>query len=149
MDSTKSAVLAGTFFGAGLAVSQMTNPAKVIAFLDFTGEWDPTLAFVRGGALVVSATANQLASSRGQTRERTQPGQTGRIDGRLLVGSSLFGVGWGLAGFCPGPALAALVTGSGDVALFVLSMLCGMGLFRLMPASGGRQGETQVQDSLA
>jgi uncharacterized membrane protein YedE/YeeE len=130
-----AALVSGTLFGAGLAVAQMTNPAKVLAFLDVTGDWDPSLAFVMGAALAVSA----LAVRRKRTLARAagddsswEPTAT-KIDARLLAGSALFGAGWGLAGFCPGPAIAALVSGSGGVALFVLSMLAGMGLYRLLP----------------
>jgi hypothetical protein len=130
-----SALLAGTLFGVGLAVSQMTNPAKVLAFLDVAGEWDPSLAFVMGAALVVSALATQRkraisrSSGEGSGWEPTAKG----IDFRLLAGATLFGAGWGLAGFCPGPALAALVTGSEKVLLFVASMVAGIGLYRLTP----------------
>jgi hypothetical protein len=114
------ALTSGTLFGAGLATSQMTNPAKVIAFLDVAGAWDPSLGFVMGAALVVSAIAYRV---------RREPAASGAIDARLLGGAALFGLGWGLAGFCPGPAIASLVTGSGRVALFVASMLAGMALY--------------------
>jgi uncharacterized membrane protein YedE/YeeE len=129
------ALVSGTLFGSGLAISQMTNPAKVLAFLDITGDWDPSLAFVMTAALAVSAVA--VARKRAMVRAGSgdsnwEPGSK-KIDARLLAGSALFGAGWGLAGFCPGPAIAALVTGSGPVALFVLSMIAGMGLFRLIP----------------
>lgn len=128
------ALLSGTLFGAGLAVSQMTNPAKVIGFLDLTGAWDPSLAFVMGAALAVSAAGVQLAR-RANTSSVAAPGSG--VDGRLLAGASIFGLGWGLAGFCPGPAIASLVTGSGQVLLFVCAMVAGMGLYRLFgePAS--------------
>jgi hypothetical protein len=124
------ALLSGTLFGSGLAVSQMTNPAKVIGFLDVTGAFDPSLAFVMGTALLVSAVAHQIARRRLAGASPSTPASSA-IDARLLTGAALFGVGWGLAGLCPGPAVAALVTGSADVALFVGSMLAGMGLFRL------------------
>lgn len=140
------ALVSGTLFGAGLAVSQMTNPAKVLAFLDVAGDWDPSLAFVMGAALVVSA----LAVNRKRAMSRTaadgpawEPAAQ-KIDTRLLAGSALFGAGWGLAGFCPGPAIAALVTGSGQVALFVLSMLAGMGLYRLLPMTRGSAATANV-----
>jgi len=136
MNSTVTAALSGTLFGAGLGVSQMTNPAKVAGFLDITGEWDPTLAFVMGGALLVSMVANQVARRRRamQSPEATPPAESG-VDRRLVLGSALFGIGWGLAGFCPGPALAALVTGAADVVLFVVSMIAGMALFRFTAAT--------------
>ncbi len=118
------ALLSGTLFGAGLATSEMTNPAKVLAFLDVTGAWDPSLAFVMGAALVVMAVAWRF--------ERTPSSPPSGIDGRLVAGAALFGLGWGLAGFCPGPALAALITGSGEVAVFVGSMLAGMALHHVL-----------------
>jgi len=139
MDSTRTSVLSGILFGSGLAVSQMTDPAKVTGFLDITGTWDPTLAFVMGGALLVSTAAHQIARRRraGQGLD-TKPVAPGRVDARLLLGATLFGVGWGLAGFCPGPALAALVTGSMDVALFALSMIAGMGVFQVTTRAARR-----------
>ena len=138
MKSEASALLSGTLFGAGLALSQMTNPAKVIGFLDVTGAWDPSLAFVMGAALVV-ATGGQIVQRRRvrgagpslTTRPGSPSGGPGAgIDARLLGGAALFGIGWGLAGFCPGPALASLVDGAPRVLLFVASMLAGMTLFR-------------------
>jgi uncharacterized membrane protein YedE/YeeE len=129
-----TALLSGTLFGTGLAVSQMTNPAKVIGFLDVTGAWDPSLAFVMGTALLVSALATRLEPklrATAGTALAPRPPSAG-IDTKLLLGAAIFGLGWGLAGFCPGPALAALVTGSAQVGLFVLAMLAGMGLFHLL-----------------
>ena len=131
MRETIGALIAGTLFGAGLAIAQMTNPAKVIGFLDVAGDWDPSLAFVMGSALVVSAVAYRL-------RGTPIGAPTTGIDGRLLGGATLFGLGWGLAGFCPGPAIASLITGSGDVALFVASMIAGMGLFQAVGAASPR-----------
>ena len=124
MNPSISALFSGTIFGAGLAVAQMTNPAKVIGFLDLAGAWDPSLAFVMGAALLVSAIAYRLRGESMQT--------AAGIDGRLLAGAGVFGLGWGLAGFCPGPALASLVTGSVEVAVFVASMIVGMSLFHLL-----------------
>ena len=118
MNPVATALLSGTLFGAGLATAQMTNPAKVLAFLDVAGAWDPSLAFVMGSALVVSAIAYRV--------QRTPLQFSTTIDARLIAGASLFGLGWGLAGFCPGPALAALATGSAQVAVFTVSMLFGM-----------------------
>jgi uncharacterized membrane protein YedE/YeeE len=117
-------LISGTFFGVGLAVAEMTNPAKVIGFLDVAGAWDPSLAFVMAAALAVSAAAYRIR------RHQVGAIQSAPIDTRLLGGASLFGMGWGLAGLCPGPALASLVSGSSEVALFVVSMVAGMGLFR-------------------
>jgi len=122
------ALVCGTVFGAGLTVSGMTDPAKVLAFLDFTGAWDPTLAFVMGGALVVSAAGYAVA----QRRDRAWLGDAFAIptrrdlDASLLGGAALFGVGWGLVGLCPGPALASLARGSAEVALFVAAMGIGV-----------------------
>jgi uncharacterized membrane protein YedE/YeeE len=121
MSPTLVALASGTLFGAGLAVARMTDPAKILGFLDVAGAWDPSLAFVMGTALVIMAIAHRFRS------ELTRP--VSAVDARLLGGSALFGIGWGLAGFCPGPAIAALVTGSPSVALFVVSMLGGMALY--------------------
>ena len=121
MNPVASALLSGTLFGAGLATAQMTDPAKVLGFLDVAGSWDPSLAFVMGSALVVSAIAYRI-------RETPLPFST-NIDARLIGGASLFGLGWGLSGFCPGPAIASLVTGSAQVGTFVASMLGGMALY--------------------
>ena len=129
MGSIWKAMTSGTVFGAGLALAQMTNPAKVKAFLDVAGAWDPSLAFVMGAALLVSAVSLRMTGG-----SRPAPA-SGSIDARLLGGAALFGVGWGLGGFCPGPAIASLSTGSFQVALFVCAMLAGMGLFTLLPAS--------------
>ena len=110
---TLVALFAGALFGLGLSVSGMMNPAKVIGFLDFAGGWDPTLAFVMGGALLVTVPAFRLILNR--PRPILADGfalpSKSTLDGRLLGGAALFGVGWGLSGFCPGPAVAALVTG--------------------------------------
>lgn len=122
------ALLAGVLFGAGLALSQMINPAKVLAFLDVAGDWDPTLALVMGGALAVTIPAFRLTLQRSRPwfDERFSLPTRRDIDPRLLAGGALFGVGWGLAGFCPGPALAALVTGDLRVIVFVAAMLTGV-----------------------
>ena len=124
MNPSVSALASGTVFGAGLAVSQMTNPAKVLSFLDVAGGWDPSLAFVMGGAVLVYAVMVRLRKDRSVS---TRSG----IDRPLIVGAALFGLGWGLAGFCPGPALASLVSGSLEVAIFVAAMVVGMLLFGL------------------
>jgi len=125
------ALLAGTLFGLGLAISGMMNPAKVVGFLDVAGEWDPTLAFVMGGALLVTIPAFRLILNR--PRPILADGfalpTKGALDGRLLGGAALFGVGWGLSGFCPGPAVAALTTGLTPVFAFVAAMIAGMVLY--------------------
>lgn len=125
---TAFALVCGVLFGAGLAFSGMTNPAKVLAFLDVAGHWDPTLAFVMGGALAVSAAGYRLARG----RERAWLGEAFSIPSRqdldpsLIGGATLFGVGWGLVGLCPGPALANLARGSVEIALFVAAMMAGV-----------------------
>ena len=125
------ALLAGTLFGLGLAISGMMNPAKVVGFLDVAGEWDPTLAFVMGGALLVTVPAFRLILNR--PRPILADGfalpTKSALDGRLLGGAALFGVGWGLSGFCPGPAVAALTTGLTPVFAFVAAMIAGMVLY--------------------
>ena len=125
---TLVALFAGALFGLGLSVSGMMNPAKVIGFLDFAGGWDPTLAFVMGGALLVSIPAFRLIL--GRQRPILAGGfelpTRSALDARLLGGAALFGVGWGLSGFCPGPAVAALVTGLAPVFAFVAAMMAGM-----------------------
>jgi uncharacterized membrane protein YedE/YeeE len=125
------ALFCGALFGLGLAVSGMMNPAKVIGFLDFAGDWDPTLALVMGGALLVSGPAFYLILRRPRpvlARNFDLPTKTS-VDGRLLSGAAVFGVGWGLSGFCPGPAIAALSTGLLSVFVFAAAMAAGMFLF--------------------
>ena len=130
------AFLAGLVFGLGLLLSGMADPAKVLGFLDLTGAWDPSLGFVMAGAIAVAA----LAFASARRRARTLLGDAVHwpaataIDLRLVGGSLLFGVGWGLAGFCPGPALVALGVGEPKAIAFVLAMLAGMGLFELIEA---------------
>jgi len=128
MGRTAAAALAGLVFGVGLAVSQMANPAKVLAFLDLAGDWDPSLALVMGGALAVAAPAFAWArrpAARPLLADRFQIPERRAVDARLLAGASLFGVGWGLGGFCPGPALAALAAGEPRVWLFVAALAAG------------------------
>ena len=123
--------LAGLVFGLGLIVSGMANPAKVLGFLDLGGRWDPSLAFVMAGAIGVGAIAFAVA----RRRTRSLLGAAMRlpslqsIDRRLLVGSVVFGIGWGIAGFCPGPALVAVGMGQAKALVFVIAMLAGMGVF--------------------
>ncbi len=136
-----SAMAAGLLFAAGLAVSGMTQPAKVIGFLNLggiaSGQWDPSLAFVMGGALLVTLIGfavtppspahperHPLFAQRFQLPTRQD------IDTRLLLGAALFGIGWGLAGYCPGPALSTLLSGGLDTAAFVAAMLAGMAVAR-------------------
>jgi len=127
---TLAALACGLVFGLGLAISGMMNPAKVIGFLDVAGSWDPTLAFVMGGALLVAGPAYRLILARRRPvldSGFSLPKKTG-LDAPLIFGSALFGVGWGLVGFCPGPAVAAIVTGLPAVLGFVAAMLAGMAL---------------------
>ncbi|MGE6211108.1 DUF6691 family protein [Comamonas aquatica] len=122
------ALLAGLVFGLGLILSGMGNPAKVQNFLDVFGTWDPSLALVMAGAIAVAIFAFTWAKRR-KTSLLGEPMQlptATALDGKLLTGAALFGIGWGLAGFCPGPALMNLSTGQGEVWLFVAAMLVGM-----------------------
>jgi uncharacterized membrane protein YedE/YeeE len=128
-----SAFIAGLLFGLGLAVSEMINPGRVIGFLDVAGDWDPTLLFVMAGALLVTATAFPFVLRRRGPLLAQQfqlPTKT-HIDRSLLLGAVIFGIGWGLAGFCPGPALAALASGSPAVVVFVAAMIGGQWLMWL------------------
>ncbi len=121
----------GLTFGLGLIISGMSNPAKVLGFLDLAGSWDPSLTFVMAGAIALSALAFRLARNR-STSLLGQPMQmpTARqIDQRLVMGSALFGLGWGLAGICPGPALVLLGAGAMKGLVFALALLAGMALF--------------------
>ena len=129
-----AALCAGMLFGIGLLLSGMANPAKVLGFLDVTGRWDPSLLLVMAGAVAVSAVAFTLARRRGASllgAPMRLPDARG-IDRRLVLGGLLFGIGWGVAGFCPGPALVALGLGEPKALLFVAAMLAGMGLFELL-----------------
>ncbi|WP_034992850.1 YeeE/YedE family protein [Beijerinckia mobilis] len=123
-----TALLCGLIFGFGLSLSGMLNPVRVQGFLDIFGAWDPTLAFVLGGAVVVAFCGVTLAKRmQHPVFEWTFYLPTSkRIDSPLIIGSALFGIGWGLAGFCPGPAIASLSQGLWQTALFVLAMVTGM-----------------------
>ncbi len=127
-----TAVAAGLLFGAGLTVSQMVNPAKVIGFLDVAGNWDPSLAFVLGGAVGTVALGFLFVRRRLSAplfAAAFDPPSARGIDRNLVFGAVLFGIGWGLVGLCPGPALAALAIAPTKVALFVAAMLVGMAAF--------------------
>jgi len=126
-----TSLLAGLVFGLGLIVSGMANPAKVLGFLDLAGAWDPSLALVMAGAISVGAIAFAVAGRRTTSligAEMKLPAAR-HIDRRLVVGSTLFGMGWGIAGFCPGPGLVALGMGEVKALVFVAAMLAGMGAF--------------------
>jgi uncharacterized membrane protein YedE/YeeE len=134
------ALLAGIIFGAGLTISDMVNPARVLNFFDITGSWDPTLLFVMGGALGTTALGYRLLFACGSPLIGSAfhlPTQT-KIDAPLVGGAALFGVGWGLTGFCPGPAIAALVTLEPKVWMFVAAMLVGMVGTKVLRASAYR-----------
>lgn len=129
--STLFSLVAGLVFGFGLIVSGMSNPAKVIGFLDLAGKWDPSLAFVMAGAIAFGLGAFRLGKRR-QTTLLGKPLQlpaAKHIDRRLVIGSALFGIGWGLAGICPGPGFVLLGSSPAKGAVFVLAMLAGMALF--------------------
>ena len=132
-----TAFLTGLVFGVGLILSGMVNPDKVLAFLDLAGPWDPSLALVMAGAIAVALPAFLFLKGRSQTvfAEPLHLPKKQDIDSRLVVGSLGFGVGWGLAGFCPGPALVALGALRIEAVVFVVAMLAGMGLFELMERS--------------
>jgi len=120
----------GIIFALGLAVSEMINPARVIGFLNVAGRWDPTLLLVMAGALAVTVPIFPVILRRSKPLLAPQfslPTKT-RIDPPLILGAVIFGAGWGLAGFCPGPALAALASGSAEVMLFVIAMILGQRL---------------------
>ena len=123
--------LAGLIFGFGLLVSGMSNPAKVLGFLDLAGAWDPSLALVMGGAVAVGNIGFWLALRRKRSwfGDPMQLPTASQIDRRLVLGSLAFGAGWGLAGFCPGPALVAAAQGYWQALLFVAAMLAGMKIF--------------------
>ena len=123
-----SSFISGMLFGAGLTISQMVNPRKVTDFLDFFGRWDPSLAFVMGGALAVTALGFRFILRRPHPLfvDEFHLPSARRIDGRLLGGAALFGVGWGLAGFCPGPAVASLAYGLWQSVVFVAAIVIGM-----------------------
>ncbi|CAN5809375.1 YeeE/YedE thiosulfate transporter family protein [soil metagenome] len=129
-----ASLLAGLVFGLGLIVSGMADPAKVLGFLDLGGAWDPSLAFVMAGAIAVGAIAFAVAKRRTVAfLGAPMKLPTSRdIDSRLVIGSVVFGIGWGIAGFCPGPGLVALGMGEIKALVFVAAMLVGMGAFELL-----------------
>lgn len=126
---------AGLLFAVGLGLSGMTQPGKVLAFLDVTGDWDPSLALVMAGAIGVHAVFVRIASVRNKPYlvESFDLPRAKRIDARLVLGSALFGAGWGIAGYCPGPALVSLASFHPSALVFVVSMALGMSLHTLVP----------------
>ncbi|CCG95254.1 YeeE/YedE family protein [Marinobacter nauticus] len=147
MKYSVTSLLAGLIFGLGLMVSGMANPEKVLGFLDIAGLWDPSLAFVMGGAIIVGLVAFAVARRRtlsflGFTIKMPA---NNRIESRLVIGSMMFGIGWGIAGFCPGPALVALGAGEIKAVVFVASMVAGMMAFEVIerikrPSLGDTRG---------
>jgi uncharacterized membrane protein YedE/YeeE len=137
------ALVAGLAFGMGLIVSGMANPAKVLGFLDLAGKWDPSLALVMAGAIAVGAAGFALAAPREMSILGTPINlpETRGIDRRHVAGSVAFGLGWGLAGFCPGPALVALGAGEAKAAVFVAAMVAGMLAFEWLERPRARRDE--------
>jgi uncharacterized membrane protein YedE/YeeE len=134
-----SALAAGLLFGLGLAISQMVNPDKVLDFLDVAGSWDPSLALVMGGAVGVAMLAFRFVLKRKQPMFDSEfhlPRMT-KVDRRVLVGSAIFGLGWGIGGYCPGPGIAALSAGSVEALVFVAGMALGSVLYRRLAAPRG------------
>lgn len=137
MSRSAVAFLLGLLFGTGLIVSQMSNPAKVIGFLDVAGAWDPSLAFVMMGAVAVFGLAYRLSLRRKAPllESKFQAPERRRLDRPLVLGAALFGIGWGLAGFCPGPAVVAAGFGDARVWAFIGAMAAGVLLLRLLRAA--------------
>lgn len=129
-----TALLSGLLFGLGLIISGMANPAKVTRFLDLAGHWDPSLALVMIGAISIGLVSFSVMTKRTLSilKQSIQLPKAKKIDAPLIIGSALFGIGWGLAGICPGPALVLLTSGFSEVMVFVAAMLAGMWLFRII-----------------
>ncbi len=140
------AFIAGLIFGLGLILSGMTNPSKVIGFLDLAGSWDPSLAFVMGGAVLIGVIAFRFARA-GQKSllgDVMRLPTANQIDLRLVLGALLFGVGWGLAGYCPGPALTSIAQGGSKPLIFVAAMICGMAIFEIIQRMQRRKSRKQL-----
>ena len=149
MNSLLASFASGLIFALGLGISGMTQPAKVTAFLDFFGNWDPSLACVMIGAITVHAVLYRLIRHRSSPLFASAFSIPTRqdLDLRLVGGAALFGVGWGLGGFCPGPAVTSLVSGRGSVVIFVAAMIAGMYLYKLVEGLGLRQLPITSQDA--
>ena len=147
MGNKIAALVAGLLFGFGLTLAQMVNPQKVLNFLDFAGTWDPSLAFVLGGATGTAAIGFAFVRRRAAPlfSDRFQLPTAKDIDAPLVAGAVLFGIGWGLVGLCPGPAVAALTIAPRNVAVFVLALLAGMMLQRVY----AKTQERRLQASFA
>ncbi len=150
MKQTVTAYLAGLLFAIGLGISGMTQPRKILAFLDITGQWDPSLLFVMGGAVTVTFIGYRLIFKRATPLLDTRfhlPGKTA-IDGQLLEGAAIFGIGWGLGGYCPGPAVTSLVSGAPSVWIFVLAMLAGFCLYGWLSGYWAKPPDRSSQDKM-
>lgn len=144
-----ASLIIGLIFGFGLILSGMADPAKVLNFLDLAGNWDPSLAFVMGGAVMVAAIGYRLTLRRSKPvlEDRFHLSERSKIDSPLIVGAAIFGAGWGLAGFCPGPAIVSLALGAHGTLVFVIAMLVGMFAVAWLRKSRGAPdavGDTQV-----
>jgi uncharacterized membrane protein YedE/YeeE len=141
-----SAFAAGLLFAGGLCLSGMTNPAKILGFLDLFGRWDPTLVFVMMGAVATHAVLYRLVTRRAAPlfAERFAIPSRKTVDAPLVVGSALFGIGWGLAGYCPGPAVTSLASGRGSALIFVGGMVIGLGLYSLFDRAGTRRSSSSM-----
>ncbi|MDO9424586.1 MAG: YeeE/YedE family protein [Methylobacter sp.] len=135
-----NAFLVGLLFGLGLIISGMTDPSKVIGFLDLAGAWDPSLAFVMGGAILIGAGAFTIAKKRRHSflGAPMRLSSATKLDKSLLIGSLVFGIGWGLSGFCPGPAVVSAAAGQPKAWIFVAAMLAGMALYGMIERRGKR-----------
>ena len=145
-----AALICGALFGFGLALSGMTDVSKVIGFLDLLGDWDPTLAFVMGGGLLISLPFFQIGigkMGKPLLSERFRLPTRNDIDVRLLAGSALFGIGWGLVGLCPGPAIASLAYFNLDIVWFALAMLVGMQLVGFIEGHSNRTKQPSTEGS--
>jgi uncharacterized membrane protein YedE/YeeE len=136
------ALIVGMLFGIGLIVSGMTDPSKVIGFLDLAGPWDPSLGLVMAGAIAVALLAFRIAAGRARSLlgDAMRLPSANRIDRRLVLGGLAFGAGWGIAGYCPGPALASLAGGGAKPLIFSAAMLAGMAIFELAERLRSRAG---------
>jgi uncharacterized membrane protein YedE/YeeE len=137
------ALSAGVLFALGLVVSGMTKPEKVVAFLDPFGRWDPSLAFVMIGAIGVHSVAYRFARRRQAALSVTLP-PSRQIDGRLVLGAGLFGIGWGIAGYCPGPSVVAVGAGNPGAWVFVLAILVGVMLVRLIERAPSKTADLRA-----
>ncbi|MGQ0622641.1 MAG: DUF6691 family protein [Panacagrimonas sp.] len=145
------ALLAGALFGVGLVIGGMTDPGKVISFLDLAGTWDPSLAFVMGAAICVTLPTFQLLKGRSRPLldDRFFLPTRKDLDSQLIGGAILFGVGWGIAGLCPGPAIASLSTGAPEILAFVIAMIAGMYMRDRVVAVGERGAKTTTGSTIA